>query len=167
MNGIVIYKSRYGSTKQYAQWISEATGFIIMDHENVSKSDFETNDTFVICSYINEGQFSLRSMVINNWDILKNKNVYILSASAASPDNKKYAAIYLERSFQPDIREKIKYYPVQGKYIIEKLSSHDRSLLYKAQASIPDLARKELMFKENFEISKNNVAAIINDLKNL
>ena len=27
MNGIIIYKSKYGATKKYAEWLSEATGF--------------------------------------------------------------------------------------------------------------------------------------------
>ena len=27
MKGIIIYKSKYGATKKYAEWISEATGF--------------------------------------------------------------------------------------------------------------------------------------------
>ena len=27
MNGMIIYKSKYGSTKKYAEWLSEETGF--------------------------------------------------------------------------------------------------------------------------------------------
>ncbi len=27
MNGIILYQSKYGSTKKYADWISEETGF--------------------------------------------------------------------------------------------------------------------------------------------
>ena len=29
--GIIIYKSKYGSTKKYAQWLKEATGFEVME----------------------------------------------------------------------------------------------------------------------------------------
>ena len=27
MTGIIIYKSKYGTAKKYAEWLSEATGF--------------------------------------------------------------------------------------------------------------------------------------------
>ena len=27
MNGIILYQSKYGATKKYAQWLSEETGF--------------------------------------------------------------------------------------------------------------------------------------------
>ena len=27
MNGIILYQSKYGATKKYAQWLSEKTGF--------------------------------------------------------------------------------------------------------------------------------------------
>lgn len=27
MSGIILYKSKYGATKQYAEWIAEETGF--------------------------------------------------------------------------------------------------------------------------------------------
>ena len=27
MNGIIVYKSKYGATKKYADWIAERTGF--------------------------------------------------------------------------------------------------------------------------------------------
>ena len=29
MNGIILYQSKYGATKKYAQWLSEKTGFHI------------------------------------------------------------------------------------------------------------------------------------------
>ena len=27
MNGIILFQSKYGATKKYAQWLSEETGF--------------------------------------------------------------------------------------------------------------------------------------------
>ena len=32
MKGIILYKSKYGATKRYAQWLSEETGFEIREN---------------------------------------------------------------------------------------------------------------------------------------
>jgi flavodoxin len=38
MNGLVVYNSKYGSTKQYAQWIAEALGFDVISVDHVRQS---------------------------------------------------------------------------------------------------------------------------------
>ncbi|MBQ2032468.1 MAG: flavodoxin, partial [Lachnospiraceae bacterium] len=39
MSGIILYKSKYGATKKYAEWIAERTGFacIKTDEADVKK----------------------------------------------------------------------------------------------------------------------------------
>ena len=39
MKGIILYKSKYGATKRYAQWLSEETGFEIRENSKVRVSD--------------------------------------------------------------------------------------------------------------------------------
>ena len=34
MKGIVVYKSKYGATKKYADWLGDATGFDIVEISN-------------------------------------------------------------------------------------------------------------------------------------
>ena len=47
MSGIIVYRSSTGSTKQYAEWIAEETGFAL--HESRDKTiAWETADTVVI-----------------------------------------------------------------------------------------------------------------------
>ena len=29
MNGVILYQSKYGATKRYAEWLSEETGFSV------------------------------------------------------------------------------------------------------------------------------------------
>ena len=47
MNGIIIYKSKYGATKKYAEWIAERTGFACMktDEADVKKLQAENGLT--------------------------------------------------------------------------------------------------------------------------
>ena len=39
MNGIILYQSKYGATKKYAQWLSEKTGFPCVETKQARLSD--------------------------------------------------------------------------------------------------------------------------------
>ena len=48
MNGIVIYRSKYGAAKRYAEWISERTGFVLRDIVDVRQRDVLQAENVVI-----------------------------------------------------------------------------------------------------------------------
>jgi len=167
MQGIIIYKSKYGSTKQYAEWIAEETNFPLRDLKEVTQSDIESREIVVICSYIRR-LVVLRKWIIKNWKILKNKNIFLLSVSSAPPEEpeaKKYIDELFEKSFPADIREKIKYYPARGKYIFKNMTFFDRTIIQIVAKFTKDKVLKNKLLTESFEISKKNIENIINDLK--
>ena len=45
MNGIILYQSKYGATKKYAQWLSEKTGFPCVETKQARLSDVREYDT--------------------------------------------------------------------------------------------------------------------------
>ena len=47
MNAIVIYKSKYGSTKAYAEWIAEALSCQAVEAKSVKADDLLAYDTIV------------------------------------------------------------------------------------------------------------------------
>ena len=47
MNAIVIYKSKYGSTKDYAMWIAEELGCEAKDAKSVKVLDLLAYDTII------------------------------------------------------------------------------------------------------------------------
>jgi len=165
MQGMVIYKSKYGSTKQYAEWIAEETKLPLKDIKEVSQSDFKSGETVIICSYIHTGLVVVRKWITKNWKILKNKNIFLLSVSGTPPEEKKYIDGFFEKSFPADMREKIKYYPVRGKYIFKNMSYFDKKLIPVFARFRKDKVLKEGMLTESFKISKNNIEKLLNDLQ--
>ena len=47
MKGIIVYKSKYGATKKYAKWLSEETGFDIIDVSDVKVADLQEYEIIV------------------------------------------------------------------------------------------------------------------------
>ena len=48
MNGIIIYKSKYGATKKYAEWLSEATGFLCVSTKEADLSKVAECDVVIV-----------------------------------------------------------------------------------------------------------------------
>ena len=46
--GIILYQSKYGSTKKYAQWLKEATGFEVMEVKKAKVDTINGYDTVVL-----------------------------------------------------------------------------------------------------------------------
>lgn len=48
MNGIILYQSKYGATKKYAQWLSEKTVFPCVETKQARISDVREYDTILL-----------------------------------------------------------------------------------------------------------------------
>ena len=48
MKGIILYKSKYGATKQYAEWIAERTGFPCVRTEDADIRTISECDTVIL-----------------------------------------------------------------------------------------------------------------------
>ena len=47
MKGIIIYKSKYGSTRKYAGWLKEATGFEMVEADKAKIDEVAQCDTII------------------------------------------------------------------------------------------------------------------------
>ena len=72
MQGIIIYKSKYGSTKQFSEWLREDTSFDLFEISNVP-SDLKNYKIIVIGSSIHAGHISLEKWIIQNWELIQDK----------------------------------------------------------------------------------------------
>ena len=65
-NGIILYKSKYGSTEQFAHWLKEKTDF---DLHKVGKYSGNLCDynIIIIGGSIHAGRFSLHNFIKRNW----------------------------------------------------------------------------------------------------
>ncbi len=48
MNGIILYGSKYGTTKRYAEWIAEETGFDIAEVKKAKIADVKQYDAVIL-----------------------------------------------------------------------------------------------------------------------
>ena len=130
MNTVVIYKSKYGSTKAYAQWIAQELGCCAIDAKNVKAEDLSGYDTIVYGGGLYAEVINGVTLITKNLDKLKGKRLVVYTTGLTPLDCRDYYdKMVIEKNFKPHMYDKIKIYNFLGKMIIDELSIVHRTAL--------------------------------------
>jgi len=123
MNAIVIYKSKYGSTKAYAEWIAEELSCPVVDAKKVKATDLDAYDTIIYGGGLYAEMIAGISLITKNFDRLKDKHLIVFSTGLTPVDcHEYYDELVLKKNFQPHMLSSIKVYHFLGKMILNELS---------------------------------------------
>lgn len=123
MNAIVIYKSKYGSTKAYAEWIAEEISCSAVDAKTVKAAELQNYDTIIYGGGLYAEMIAGVSLITKNFEALQDKKLVVYTTGLTPLDCRDYYdKMVLEKNFKPHMTEKIKVFNFMGKMIIEELS---------------------------------------------
>ena len=142
MNTIVIYKSKYGSTKAYAEWIANELGCEAVSEKEIKASELTKYDTIIYGGGLYAEIIAGVSLITKNFEALKDKKLIVYSTGITPLNYREYYdKMVIEKNFKPYMMEKIKVFNFMGKMIIDELSLPHKTAL---------IALKKLMSgKEN------------------
>lgn len=164
MRGIIVYKSRYGSTAEYAQWVHNETGFDICDINRCPK-DISSYDTVVLGSYIRAGRMVLARWMRNHWQSLQQKTVILMLVNVtADPE---IQAKIVPQSLPAEIVSHIQVFPVFGSYMLSKMSSFDRTLIKMVASLTKDPKVKQELLNDRNMVDKANLKDLLNQIQTL
>ncbi len=164
MKGAILYKTKYGSTKQYANWIAEATGLPIF---NVSKDkiNFSIYDFFVLGSPVIYYKLSIYDWVKDHFNKLEHKPVIFFSVSGAGAGDKLMG--WLTDSFPQRFISKMFHVALRGRQIPSELTFFDRMMLQiSGHFNKDDGARQEELHGFDY-MDKNSIQPILAKIKEL
>ena len=126
MSGIVIYKSKYGATKKYAEWISEAIGF-----ECVSVQDADINkvvefDTVILGGGIYAGGIAIVPFLKKNYSKLKDKKIIVYTCGASPYDEKSVNEV-IDKNMKDELKG-IPVYYCRGGFDFKNMTFMDKTL---------------------------------------
>ena len=130
MNAIVIYKTKYGSTKTYAEWIAKELACDIVEHKSVSAADLEKYDTIIYGGGLYAEVINGVTLITRNLENLKNKKIAIYTTGITPIDYREYYDKYVvEKNFKQGVPENIKLFNFMGKMVIKELTPVHRAAL--------------------------------------
>lgn len=130
MNTIVIYKSKYGSTKTYAQWIAEELGCEAYDAGSVKIDDIMKYDTVIYGGGLYAEVIAGVSLITKNIEKLKDKKLIVYTTGITPIDCRDYYdKLVVEKNFKKGEAESIKIFNFLGKMVVNELSLVHRTAI--------------------------------------
>ncbi len=123
MKSIVVYKSKYGSTKAYAEWIAEELSCRAVDAKNIKINDLMEYDTIIYGGGLYAEVIAGVTLITKNLDKLENKKIVVFTTGITPIDCRKYYdGEVLEKNFKPHMLDKIKIFNFMGRMVVDELS---------------------------------------------
>jgi menaquinone-dependent protoporphyrinogen IX oxidase len=119
VNGAIIFSGRYGSTAQYARWISEATGLPVFDIRDPGV-DPTSYDLLVLGSSVVFYRATIRRWVKANWPDLQSRDLVLFTVSGAPPGPKLEG--WIARSFPEGVLARMPHVALRGRLRHEQVS---------------------------------------------
>ncbi|WP_034449319.1 flavodoxin domain-containing protein [Butyrivibrio sp. AE2032] len=138
MKGIILFKSKYGSTRKYAEWLSEATGFKAVETDKADLKEVDGCDTVIIGGGLYASGMNGLSFLKKNIGMLKGKKV-IAFCCGASPYEETYFKSVRDYNMKDAIAD-IPLFYCRGGCDLKNMSFKDRTL---CKMLIKSLAKKD------------------------
>ena len=123
MNAIVIYKSKYGGTKKYAQWIAEELACEAVDAKNIKIDDILKYDTIIYGGGLYAEIINGVHMLVKNTHKLKDKKIAVFTTGITPIDCRDYYdKMVVEKNFKEGLPENVKVFNYLGRMVIDELS---------------------------------------------
>lgn len=121
MKRIVIYKSKYGTARDYAKWIAEALGCEYKDEKSVSPAELAGYDTVIFGGGLYAGKINGVKLIKNNAAKLKHVLVYMVGAAPAGIEGNMEK--YVVRYFGETTPANMDFYYFSGRLSYNKMSA--------------------------------------------
>lgn len=165
MGGVIVYKSNYGSTRQYAEWIHEETGFPMYQTKDRG-IPWEESSTVVIGSPIMAGKPILARWMQKMWSSMKTSNVVFYTTSL-TPPTKNVLQQSFQSAFPEDMASAMKYFPLHGKLDYEDLGGLHKMMMRIGRLIEKDPAVKEQMMTPVDFVDRGNVEEIVQYIRGI
>jgi menaquinone-dependent protoporphyrinogen IX oxidase len=126
---IVIYKSKYGSTKKYAEWIADELKADLYERARVKPGDLQGYDTIVYGGNLHAVGISGLELIKKNLGRLGTRKIIVFSVGAA-PIRQDTVNAVIKANFIQDENRKIKFFAFRGAFNYQKLNLIDKTLMF-------------------------------------
>jgi menaquinone-dependent protoporphyrinogen IX oxidase len=122
---LVLYFTKYGSTKKYAEWITEELKGDIFDIKDARLNQLHEYDIILLGSALYAGNMKGINLFVDNYEKIKDKKLVLFTCGVADYSKEENCdSIYkrLEEAIPKNILDTIKIFYLRGSIDYKKLS---------------------------------------------
>lgn len=121
----VVYKSSYGATKKYAEWIANALNADLFDKNQVEIKNLYEYDTLIYGGGLYAGGVAGAKFLAKNYDKIAGKNLILFTCGLADVNDKQNISNIqkgIKRTFSQEMLSNFKLFHLRGNIDYSKLS---------------------------------------------
>ena len=165
MKGLVIYKGKYGATKQYATWIGQELQLPVASADRFPIDELPKYDYFILGSSVYIGKLEIQDWLKKNFYALQNKKIFFFQVAASPVEQIEKRQSYNKASLPPSILKKTQFYYLPGRMIMRNLSGWDRFMLKMGAKLTKDPVEKKAMLTDFDHVKKEKVIPIMEGVR--
>jgi len=138
----VIYKSKYGSTKKYAQWIAQALDADLYDITRVNAEALSQYQTIIFGGGLYANGIIGSDFLVKNYELLKEKRIVVFTVGLANPQLTDYTHI-IDKNFPPMMRESIKIFHLRGAIDYKNINIPHKAMMAMLKRKVSKIDEKD------------------------
>lgn len=163
MKGLIIYRSKYGATSQYAEWLSAALKIPAVPQQQLSRNQLATAEYVILGSPIYMGKLLMRKWLQRQEAALAGKQLFLYLVTATKPDKVEKLEGYIRLNVPPGIRNNCRCFFFPGKIIYRQLSLADK-MKVKTGSLLARLMNKKLDVSEFNNVNEAHINGLVQDI---
>lgn len=132
-NIAVIYKSKYGFTQKYAQWMAKELNADLLEADRTKQGQLQAYDVIVYGGGIYAGGVNGISFITKHFKTIRDKELFLFTVGASDATSSKNTDTIrnmLYRVLTPEMQEKIKVYHLRGGLDYPRMNLLHRVLMW-------------------------------------
>lgn len=164
MSGVIYYRTKYGSTEDYAKWLSEAVGFELKDIRKKPKIGSE--EIVVIGTSLMIGKATAADWIKKNWDSMKGKKLVLFSVGGSKVGSKEREDC-LTRCLPKEIIDGMKLFHLPGRMDHKKMNFLMSAIVRRFAKYEKDEVEKKRALEGYDDVKRENLENIVAHIRNL
>ena len=127
MSGIILCRSKYGASAKYAEWLSQETGFKVIDTKKADINEVAKYDTIILGGGVYASSIAGIAFLKKNIAALKGKQIYVYCCGMAPRDDE-VMGIINAKNLSGDLAD-IPLFYYRGVWDIDALNLTDKAMM--------------------------------------
>lgn len=134
MGGMILYQSKYGATKVYADWLAAETGFSLCATKKAKVADLQSCDTIVLGGGIYASGIAGLSFLKKHYATLQDKKILVFCVGASPYDAENLQAVVAHN--MTDALAAVPCFYCRGRWDLANMTPIDRKLCQMLQKAV-------------------------------
>ena len=167
MKGIIIYKGKYGATRQYANWLGSILALPVVEAGAETPEQLAEADYIIMGTSIYIGKLQLCKWLKRRRDAIVNKRLFLFLVAGTPSTEREKLQGYLIANISEALRSRCATFFLPGKLEFNKLSRMDKLLLVLGSKLARDSKTGNISLDDYDEVKKEHLDGLISTVKAL